>query len=166
MVKEKNAIKHKFEPVINKNSKMLILGSFPSLKSREEDFFYMHPQNRFWLVLSRLFNDLAFLSKDIDLKTKTLEKHHIALYDVIESCNIKNSADASITNVKPTNVKELIKDTNILHIFLNGRKAYNIFKKYNPELKSIAKYLPSTSPANAKYRLEDLLNHWQVITKL
>lgn len=155
-------LNHKFPAILPKDSQILILGSFPSVKSREDAFYYMHPQNRFWPLMSSLFGD-DFVHTDIEGKRHLLQKHHIALYDVIESCRIEGSQDASITDVVPTNVEHLIKDTKIKRIFLNGRTAYNLFIKHNPTLKSMATYLPSTSPANARFSLDDLYRHWQII---
>ncbi|MCF7924603.1 MAG: DNA-deoxyinosine glycosylase [Candidatus Izimaplasma sp.] len=161
----KHISSHGFGPVIFKSSKILILGSFPSVKSREENFFYMHSQNRFWEILSRLFNDKDFANQKIKSKIQALKKHNIALYDVIESCDIVNSEDSSITNVRPTNIEKLIKDTKINRIFLNGKKAYNLFNKYNPNLKELGSYLPSTSSANARYSIKRLLNEWELLIK-
>jgi hypoxanthine-DNA glycosylase len=155
-------IKHDFKPIINKDSKILILGSFPSVKSRENDFYYMHPQNRFWPLMSAILEE-DLVDASIQDKTKLLKKHHIALYDVIESCNINGSSDASISDVRPINLKELIKFSSIKHIYLNGRKAESLFNEYFPDYKSMAFYLPSTSPANARYRLDDLYKEWLTI---
>ncbi len=154
---------HGFPPFINGDSEILILGSFPSVKSREQDFFYMHPQNRFWAVLARIFDDGAFEADCITEKKRALKKHRIALYDVIESCDITGSKDSSITNVKPADIETLIAGTKIRFIALNGKKAASLFKKYNPALNAMAATLPSTSPANAQYRLEDLVEHWKKI---
>ncbi|XFA99499.1 DNA-deoxyinosine glycosylase [Candidatus Izemoplasma sp. B36] len=153
---------HEFKPVIDKTSKILILGSFPSVISREQNFYYMHKQNRFWKVLELIFND-NFTSPNIEEKKDLLIKHRIALYDVIESCDIIGSKDSSINNVKPVNIINLIKGTNIRKIYINGNKAYQLFMKYNQNLTDIVYKLPSTSSANARYSLKMLLERWKVI---
>ncbi|MFW5838556.1 MAG: DNA-deoxyinosine glycosylase [Bacillota bacterium] len=152
---------HGFPAVIDKDSKLLILGSFPSVKSRKDTFYYMHPQNRFWDVLRILYEDQNFLSPEIHVKKQTLKTHHIALYDVIESCDIIGSKDNSITNVRPADISSLIEGTNINKILLNGTKAETLFKQYNPELVPIAIGVPSTSPANAQYSLTRLVQAWK-----
>ena len=153
---------HEFPPIVDKDSKILILGSFPSVKSRENAFFYMHPQNRFWKIIGALFNEDAF-NMTIEERREFIIRHHIALYDVIEECDIKGSDDNSICNVIPTNLKELIKDTNIKTIFLLGNKAYENFVKYNPSLIKIGIKLPSSSPANATMNLDKLIKAWSII---
>ena len=157
-----NHVTHEFDKVVFKDSKILILGSIPSVSSRKKHFYYMNPNNRFYIVLAALFED-GFLDENIDKKIELLKKHHIALYDVIEECDINNSSDSSIRNVIPSNIKEIIKDSNINKIFLNGKKAYELFIKYNKELIDMAICLPSTSSANASYTLEKLIKHWEVI---
>ena len=148
------------EPFINDDSEVLILGSFPSVKTREVGFYYGHPQNRFYKVLSNIFNEP--LPLDIESKKELLNKHHIALYDVIYSCDISNSDDSSIRNVTPINIKELLdKFPNINRIIVNGNKAKELFNRYL--LKDIDTqnmeigYAPSTSSANAKMNLEGLI---------
>jgi len=153
---------HGFGPVIDEHCEILILGSFPSVKSREEAFYYMHSQNRFWTLLSGILNE-DFVHASVENKRRMLLQHHIALYDVLESCEIEGSKDSSISNFHPTDVKQLIKNTKIKQIFLNGKAAYTIFIKHNPSLASIACYLPSTSSANAKFSLDTLRTHWDVI---
>ena len=148
-------LNHSFEAVYDKNSVYLFLGSFPSVKSREYNFYYMHPQNRFYLLLKEVFND-DFTTSDINKKRKLLLKHKIALFDVIKSCEIVGSSDSSIKNVIPNDIEYIIKNSNIRKIILNGKLAYNLFIKYNPSLKDMSYYLPSTSPANAKCSLEKL----------
>ena len=155
-------VNHSFPIFIDSNSKILILGSFPSVKSREEDFYYMHKQNRFYKILSNLFNE-DFYNVDINTKKELLSKYHIALYDVIESCEIENSNDETIKNVEPSNIKEYIKNTNIKHIFINGNKAKELFIKYNNGLINMTTFLPSTSARNARFNLEKLTNEYKVI---
>ena len=155
-------VNHSFPIFIDSNSKILILGSFPSVKSRELDFYYMHKQNRFYKILSNLFNE-DFYNVDINTKKELLSKYHIALYDVIESCEIENSNDETIKNVEPSNIKEYIKNTTITHIFINGNKAKELFIKYNNDLINMTTFLPSTSARNARFNLEKLTNEYKVI---
>lgn len=147
------------KPFIDNNSSILILGSFPSVKSREEEFYYAHKSNRFYKVLSNIFFEP--LPTSIESKKELLVKHHVALYDVIYSCDISNSDDSSIRNVTPINIKELLdKFPNINRIIINGNKAKELFNKYL--LKDIdthkidVKFAPSTSSANAKMTLDNL----------
>lgn len=148
------------KPFINDNSEVLILGSFPSVKTREVGFYYAHHQNRFYKVLSNIFFEP--LPTSIQSKKELLNKHHIALYDVIYSCDISNSEDSSIRNVTPIDIKELLnKFPNINRIIVNGNKAKELFKRYlfkDIDTKNIrVKYAPSTSSANAKMSVEKLV---------
>lgn len=153
---------HTFEAYYNKDSKVLILGSFPSVKSREFGFYYAHPQNRFWKVLSELYNEL--INNDIVSKKEFLKKHKIALYDVCYSCDIIGSSDNTIKNVKPVDLKVILNNSNIKKIFVNGRTAYNLYNKLiKNDLKKEAIYLPSTSPLNARYSLNDLVREYKII---
>ena len=149
---------HKFGPVFNKDSEYLFLGSFPSVKSREKNFYYMHPKNRFYPLLKEVFDD-DFTNLDIEVKKELLLKHHIALFDVIQSCEIVGSSDSSIKNIKVNDIKKIIDNTKINKIILNGKLAYNLFIKHFPDLVNIAYYLPSTSAANAACSLEKLKAH-------
>lgn len=151
---------HNINPVHNKYSNILILGSFPSVKSRQEKFFYAHPQNRFWKVVSTIFNES--LPQTIEAKRQMLLRNNVAVWDVIKSCDIIGSSDSSIENVVVNDIESLLKSTNIKRIFANGDKSYKLFKKYFPKNIEIIK-LPSTSPANAKYGLERLCEEWKVI---
>ena len=150
---------HTFGPVYNKNSKILILGSFPSVKSRELNFYYGHPQNRFWKLMSKIYNEE--IGDEIDIKKQFLLKNNIALWDSLKSCEIKGSSDASITNVEINNIEELIKKSNISKIIFNGKAAYNLFVK-NADMTKYSnleiRILPSTSPANAAYSLDKLFD--------
>lgn len=152
---------HNIKPVYDKNSKILILGSFPSVKSREAQFFYGHPQNRFWKVISSITD--TKLPGTIEDKRKMLINNNIAVWDVIASCDIEGSSDSSIKNVVVNDLSEILKETNIKTIFLNGGTAYNLFKKYNKDLNMNIIKLPSTSPANARYSMEMLINDWNII---
>lgn len=153
-------VEHTFGPVYDSESRILILGSFPSVKSREISFYYGHPQNRFWKLLSLLFNE------EIKDKKTFLLKHHIALFDVIESCDIIGSSDTSIRNVKPNDLSLIINNSKIETVYLNGSKACELYKKYCADKYDIdAIKLPSTSPANAAYSIEKLYNEWRMILK-
>lgn len=155
-------IKHPFTPIINNDSKILILGSFPSVQSRKQQFYYMHPQNRFYKVLSKIYNE-DFVNVDINTKINLLNKYNIALYDIVDSCTIHNSDDSTIQKVIVSDLYVLLKKSNIKKIYLNGKKAYEIFSKNYPELINISLQLPSTSSANALYSLEKLYTYWKVI---
>lgn len=152
---------HNIDPVYDKDSKILILGSFPSVKSREAQFFYGHPQNRFWKVISTLTD--TSLPQTVEDKRKMLINNNIAVWDVIASCDIEGSSDSSIKNVVVNDLSEILKETNIKTIFLNGGTAYNLFKKYNKDIDIDIIKLPSTSPANARYSLNMLINDWKII---
>ena len=157
-------VTHEFDKFVNFDSNILILGTLPSIISRKNNFYYTNPNNRFYKVLSIIYND-NFHNADIQQKKELLIKHRIALYDVILKCDIVNSSDQSIKNVIPTNIKEIIEKYPIKKIYLNGKKAYELFVKYNKDLTHMAVVLPSTSPANAAYKLEELVNEWKVIKK-
>lgn len=155
-------IRHPLQPLYQEDSKILILGSFPSVKTREYGFFYGHPQNRFWPLLEELFQ--TDLSQDITERKQFLLDKQIAVYDTIYQCDIIGSSDASIKNVVPADLSVIFDTAPIQAVFCNGGTAYKYFQKYqNEDLGIEAKKLPSTSPANARYRLDDLLEAWQVI---
>lgn len=154
---------HNIPPVFDANSKVLILGSFPSVKSREQRFFYSHPQNRFWRVISSITNE--DLPKSIEEKKQLLLKHNIAVWDVIKSCDIVGSSDSSIANVCINDFDTIFSKANIEMLYANGDKAYSLFRKYYSKEISIIK-LPSTSPANAQYSLERLCDKWKVIREV
>lgn len=155
---------HEFSSFLPSDANILILGSFPSVKSREQGFYYMHPQNRFYKVLSEIFQE-DFYSCSIEEKKILLAKHHIALYDVIASCDIVGSSDESIENVEPIHLKDILDNYPIQQIYLNGKKAAEMFKKYLGEYVNLITELPSTSPANCRYSLKDLVHEWKVIKK-
>lgn len=151
---------HEFGPLLRKDSKILILGSFPSVASRQAQFFYGHPQNRFWAVLAGCFNEPKPLS--VEEKKEFCFCHQIALYDAIEECDIVGSSDASIRNPVPTDIMAILKGTCIEKIICNGKTSYRYFCKYQPnEIVSLGVCLPSTSPANAAFSLERLILCWQ-----
>lgn len=153
---------HEIPPVYDDRSKILILGSFPSVKSREGQFFYHHKQNRFWKVLSTIVNDV--LPETIDQKKDFLLKNHIAVWDVIASCDIEGSSDSSIKNAVPNDFSDILKAAPIRKIYTNGGTAYKLYHKYCEKVTGIkAMKLPSTSPANASYSLDRLISEWKVI---
>ena len=151
---------HEFPPVFDENSKVLVLGSIPSVKSREEGFYYMHPKNRFWKVLESVFGEEILDKKEFCLQ------HGIALWDTCASCKIHASSDASIKNIVPNDLEVIFQKAKIKQIFTTGKKAHEIYQKYlYPIYKKEDICLPSTSPANAKMKLEDLIKEYQVIIK-
>lgn len=155
-------IVHSFEPVYDKDSEILILGTLPSVKSRENNFYYGHKQNRFWKVLATLLKEPV--PDTIEEKKAMLLAHRIALWDVIQSCDIKGSSDSSIKNVQPTDIGMILEKTNITRIYANGNKAGQLYKRYQfPVTGREATVLPSTSPANAAWSLERLCKAWHVI---
>lgn len=155
-------IVHSFEPVYDKASEILILGTLPSVKSRENNFYYGHKQNRFWKVLATLLKEPV--PDTIEEKKAMLLARRIALWDVIQSCDIKGSSDSSIKNVQPTDIGMILEKTNITRIYANGNKAGQLYKRYQFPVTGIeAMVLPSTSPANAAWSLERLCKVWHVI---
>ncbi len=161
-MEEYNYLEHTFNPVWNENSKVLVLGTFPSIKSREYGFYYGHPQNRFWKVAAAITGqNLPVTIKD---KKELLLGSGIAVWDVIAKCSIKGSSDSSIKDVTVNNIKSLLSGSNIHRIYANGAKAYELYMKYSYEKtgKEIMR-LPSTSPANAVYTLEKLIKAWSVL---
>ncbi len=149
-------VKHTLKPIYDKNSKVLILGSLPSVKSREVGFYYGHPQNRFWKTLEKVFNEQIGNSKEE--KVNFLLTHHIALFDVIKECEISSSSDSSIKNVTPNNLTPILKKSQIKTIFTTGIKAHQLYKKYLLKETNIEDIpLPSTSPANCKKGIEKIL---------
>ena len=153
-------VKHTFSPVYNEESRILILGSFPSVKSRENQFYYGHPQNRFWKVIAGIFKEP--LPQTIDEKEDLLLRHRIAVWDVIDSCDIVGSSDSSIRNVVPNDMNLILSNAKIQGIFANGGKAHQLFVKYchKEGMPPLGK-LPSTSPANAAWNLERLTAEWK-----
>ncbi len=151
-----------FTSVYDENSKVLVLGTFPSVKSRENNFYYGHPQNRFWKVMAALFDEP--LPQTVEEKKTLVLSHHIAIWDVIESCDIIGSSDSSIKNVVPADIAGLLAKTRIERIYVNGNLAKRLYDRFALPVTGIeAIKLPSTSPANAKFRLNQLIESWQVI---
>ena len=152
---------HPLKPIYDKNSKILILGSFPSKISRTNNFYYANKSNRFWKVMECLFN--TELSSNEERKI-FLIKNKIALWDVIHSCEINKSSDSSIKDVVPNNINNILSTTNINNIFVVGKTALKYYNRYlKDEIKIEAIYLPSTSSANAAYSLEKLINEYKTI---
>ena len=157
---ERIQVIHPIEPVYDKNSEVLILGSFPSVKSREAGFFYGHPQNRFWKVIGTVVGEKA--PQDIPGRKAFLLRHHIALWDVIGACSIQGSSDTSIRDVEPNDLSRILDSADIKQIFVNGKKAEAVYRKYTEKeigIKAIC--LPSTSPANAAWTLDNLIEAWR-----
>ena len=155
-------LSHPFEPFFDKNSEILILGSFPSVKSREQMFFYGHPQNRFWRVIAAVTKSNT--PKTIEEKKALLKANRIALWDVIASCEITGSSDSSIKNVTANDLSVILNNTKINQIFVNGKTAEKYYNRYiKNTIKKEAVCLPSTSPANALWSIEKLIDAWQII---
>lgn len=153
---------HTIAPVYNEASRILILGSFPSVKSREAGFFYGHLQNRFWKVLANVFQ--TEIPATIPEKKTFLLEHKVAVWDVIGQCEITGSSDSSIRNVIPNPIQKILDATKVEQIFVNGKKAEQLYKQYiYPVTKRNALCLPSTSPANASWNLEKLTEAWKII---
>lgn len=154
---------HEFAPVFDHASTRLILGSFPSVKSREQGFYYGHPKNRFWKVLAALFS--AEVPETVAGKKEFLLAHHLAVWDVIESCTITGSSDSSIRDVMPNDIEGLLRKTQIKYIYANGKTAERLYLKYIGAQVAPVTVLPSTSPANAAYSLEHLIECWKPLLK-
>ena len=154
---DKEIMEHTIDPVYDEHSRILILGSFPSVKSREQKFFYGHKQNRFWKVLAGILG--CEVPQTIEEKKTMLLEHHIAVWDVIQSCEIEGSSDASIRDVVPNDLSEILDTADIQAIYTNGGKY--IYPVNGIE----AHKLPSTSPANAGYSLDRLKEAWSQISE-
>ena len=152
-------MEHTIDPVYDEHSRILILGSFPSVKSREQKFFYGHKQNRFWKVLAGILG--CEVPQTIEEKKAMLLEHHIAVWDVIQSCEIEGSSDASIRDVVPNPLQDILECADIRQIYCNGETAWKYYRKYQEkQLGREAVRLPSTSPANAAWSVERLLGEW------
>lgn len=153
---------HPIEPVYNSESKILILGSFPSVKSREENFYYAHPQNRFWKIISMIFDEEIPIT--IDDKISILLKNKIALWDVINSCEIYRSSDSTIKNVVPNDISRIIYSSKVNLVVLNGQTSGKYFQRFfNKSLEISSIILPSTSPANASFSIDALYQNWKIL---
>ena len=155
-------ILHPIPPTYDESSEILILGSFPSVKSREMGYFYGHPQNRFWKIMAAIYQD--DFPATVEERRDFLLRHHIAVWDVLSSCDIIGSSDASIKNAVPSDLSKILKTAPIQNIFTNGKKAYSLYQKYTfPKTNIPATCLPSSSPANAAWTLEKLTNQWRLL---
>ena len=162
---EYQSLKHTFDPVFDTESKILILGSFPSVKSRENNFFYGHPQNRFWKVMANVLN--WEIPSTIEEKKAMLLSNHVAVWDVIASCSIQGSSDTSIKDVVVNDFSKILENSKVERIYVNGGKAYELYHKYAEKVTGIkATKLPSTSPANAAWSLEKLIKTWGELIEL
>lgn len=157
-------VSHTCYPIFDGDCNVLILGTFPSVKSREAAFYYGHPQNRFWKTIAGIFKEET--PSTPEEKTAMLLRNHIALWDVIESCEITGSSDASIRNVVPNDLSIILSQCTIRHIYGNGEMAVKLYNRYLRDItgQEIIK-LPSTSPANASYSLERLIHCWKQISE-
>lgn len=157
-------VEHTFGPVYYKNSRVLILGSMPSVKSREFGFYYMHPRNRFWPLLERLLKEPV--PKSIAERICYLKRHQIALWDVLASCDITGSSDSSIRNAVPNDIGMILRETSITQVFTNGKTADRLYRTLYPsENLPIPICLPSTSPANAQFQMPALEKKWKILLK-
>lgn len=155
-------IVHPIPPLFDETSTTLILGSFPSVKSREQAFFYGHPQNRFWKVIAALHHEM--LPNSVDEKKALLHRCHIAIWDVIGECEITGSSDSSIRDVVPNDLSRILNHAPIQKIWLNGKTAQKYYLKYTENcIHRKAEVLPSTSPANAAWTLDKLIQAWSII---
>ena len=155
-------IYHTFPPFYQSDSKILILGTMPSPKSRELGFYYMHPQNRFWHVLESVFHDKV--GKSIENKKEFLIKHKIALWDTCASCEIDKASDSTIKNIKPNNINLILKNSQVKYIFTTGKKAHELYNKYiyyKTKIEDICLYSPS--PANCAISIENIIKDYQKI---
>ena len=153
-------IGHPFPPVVDGHCTTLILGSFPSVKSRADGFFYGHPQNRFWKVLAAVFGEEV--PADVPAKKALLLRHHIALWDVIAQCDIAGSLDASVRNAVPVDIARVTEIAPIRRVICNGALAARLYHQHLQQLTGIeAVTAPSTSPANAAWSLDRLISAWK-----
>lgn len=158
---------HTFAPVYDENSRILILGTLPSVQSRKQQFYYGHPQNRFWKLLALLVEpNKEGVPQTIEEKKAFLLRNHIAIWDVVAECDILGSSDSSIRNVTAADLTPVLERAPIQCIYANGGKAQELYQKYTYEKtgREIIR-LPSTSPANAAFSMERLLEAWSVILK-
>ena len=153
-----------FDPIWDNHSRVLILGTYPSPKSREQGFYYGHPQNRFWKLLASILD--CPTPTDIPQKKQMLLSHGIALWDVCDSCGIDGASDATIRDVIPNDIADLLHQTGITQVFCNGAKAYELYQKHIGMQVGVTVYkMPSTSPANAASSMEKLQDAWRILQK-
>ena len=157
-------ISHGFSPVFDERSRVLVLGSFPSVLSRENRFYYGNPRNRFWRVVASALGEQAPSDDDIPAKRALLLRHRIALWDVIESCDVRGSSDASIRNVVPADIARITGAAPIKAVICNGSTAGRLYRRWLEPICGLpAEVLPSTSPANAAWSLERLIERWRAV---
>ncbi len=155
---------HTIDPFYDSESRVLILGSFPSIKSREVGFFYGHPQNRYWKVIAAVFEETP--PETIEQKKEFLKRNHIAMWDTIQSCTITGSSDSSIRDVVPNDLGEILKTAPVRQIYCNGAASHRLYMKYiYPVTGREAVKLPSTSPANAAWSQERLQTEWKQVAE-
>lgn len=153
---------HGIAPVYDERSEILILGSFPSVASRAQGFFYGHPRNRFWRVLAAVFGEPC--PRTVEEKKAFLYKNKVALFDVLASCEIEGSADSSISSARPNDLAPILSASHITRIFVNGKTAARLYETYLLDTtKMPAILLPSTSPANAAWSEERLIEAWRIL---
>lgn len=153
---------HPFPPLYDENSRILILGSFPSVKSREVNFFYGHPQNRFWKMLAGVLN--CNVPETVEEKREMVLAHHIAMWDAIASCEIEGSSDSSIKGAKANDFTPIFQTAQIRAVFTNGQQSHKMYEKYCAKNYNVPEFcMPSTSPANAAWSLEKLIAQWSGI---
>ncbi|BCD67880.1 DNA-deoxyinosine glycosylase [Nitratiruptor sp. YY09-18] len=158
------ALAHPFEPIIDKNSKVLILGTFPSIKSCENSFYYGHPQNQFWKILASLFHEE--IPHTIEEKREFLQRYNIALWDMVKRCKRENSLDTSLKNIEVNDIAALLqKYPNIEALFFTGKKAQELYEKNFSDLTIPTFYLPSPSPAYRKMSLDEKMAKWSILKK-
>ena len=158
----KTRVRHPFLPLSGPEGQILILGTMPSLRSRQNGFYYGHPQNRFWPLLAQLFQEAPPVT--IEQKIQLVQRHRLILWDVLQECTIRGSSDASIKPVRLNPIDQLVKERPVKAIYANGQKAGLLYRQHlEKKTKIPITILPSTSPANARYSLADLARHWQVI---
>ncbi len=159
---EREALIHPIPATYDTSSRILILGSFPSPKSRESGYFYGHPQNRFWKIVAALYQE--DVPTTVEEKHTLLVRNHIAAWDVIQSCTITGASDSSISDVVVNDLRPILEAADIRQIFVNGKTAFKHYQKYTqPIIQREAICLPSTSPANAAWSLEKLIDAWSII---
>lgn len=157
-------VRHEFLPVFDTGSRILILGTIPSPKSREQGFYYGHPRNRFWKVMADILNE--DLPETIEDKKAMVLKHHIAMWDVLASCEIHGADDSSIKNPVANDMGVILKQAEIERIYTTGSKATALYKKYcYPQTKIPSVMLPSTSPANCRMSYEELKREYEAILR-
>lgn len=156
-----NKIFEGFTPIFDVNSKILILGSFPSVKSRETNFYYGNKQNKFWKILFNLYGET--LKDDNDSKKKFLLRNNIALWDIVSKCEIVGSSDSNLKVIKISDLSLIFKVAKIEKIYCNGKKSYELLCKYYKEFEQFAVYLPSTSPANVKFNYSEWESNFKII---